>query len=340
MIQAEPFDLELPDGGALRTIFRRAKRTKANGDQYYGFEEREDWKFWNPGIDLVGFDLSEAQKFFNDIFESEKLSYYKKRWLCVNYLNYSFAQCLNPKLQSSTWNYFKFDERKRRMQLVPVSTGVMGELLDGLTYQEEVTKKRYNRETKEWEEYTVLEPKPFLRYFKGSLHRQRFVCYVFWPDEEPGWLLKKRKKYQEKGVSLKVELQELADMPEERVENHTLLGEGEILFFNEWRGFEFYQPLGLQRIKDFELSNAERILSHILDFLFHIVCNSDTLCFEYLKRWHAFIRQNPEKKTEVVPVLMGQQGSGKTFWVEMLFVGLFGSHGHMFAKWQVNIFQK
>lgn len=333
--QEEIFDITEDDGGILRELFKKHRRIRATGEKYYGFEYRSDWEFYNPTMDSVGFDVGETQRFFNEIYENDQWSHQKRRWLCTNYLNCCFSQASVPKKENSTWNRFRYDERRNRMILEPIGPGIMRELTSGLVYPEETVKKRWNKEQKQWEDETTYPMKPFLKYYLGSLHRKRFICYVFWPEENPGWLIKKRKTRRDKGRSLQMDLQQLALLSDEEMEKHALLDDTEVLFFNEWRGFQYYTPHGIQKLPDFEIRDASLVLGRILDLLLEVVCNGDSQCFEYMKRWHAFIRQNPDLKTEVVPVLMGQQGSGKTFWVKHVFVGSFGGHGHMFAKWQV-----
>lgn len=68
-------------------------------------------------------------------------------------------------------------------------------------------------------------------------------------------------------------------------------------------------------------------------FLWHlryVICDGDKVRYRYLLRWIAHIIQTPQIKTSVCPIIIGEQGTGKTLlWDYVL--KMFGPHGKSFT---------
>ena len=57
-----------------------------------------------------------------------------------------------------------------------------------------------------------------------------------------------------------------------------------------------------------------------------IICDNNKEVFKYLKKWIAFIVQNPGKKTTTAPIIIGEQGTGKGDFFAIPIATLFGKY--------------
>jgi len=55
--------------------------------------------------------------------------------------------------------------------------------------------------------------------------------------------------------------------------------------------------------------------------------------YDYFSRWMGFIRQHPDQRTNVVPIMIGYEGAGKSIWHTEVVVKCFGPHGVTLANW-------
>lgn len=67
------------------------------------------------------------------------------------------------------------------------------------------------------------------------------------------------------------------------------------------------------------------IIQPFLDHIRNVICNNDIEKYNYLLKWFANIIQNITVKNGTIPIIIGEQGSGKSFVVE-LFCDLLGSY--------------
>ncbi|MBT4264380.1 MAG: hypothetical protein HOD85_09240 [Deltaproteobacteria bacterium] len=89
-------------------------------------------------------------------------------------------------------------------------------------------------------------------------------------------------------------------------------------FYNLWNGFDIDE----KKLKSISESDCQLWL----DFIFRVICCSDTKLTEYVLNWMAHLVQFPALKNGVALVLKSEeQGTGKTFFVEH-FGSIFGEH--------------
>lgn len=85
-----------------------------------------------------------------------------------------------------------------------------------------------------------------------------------------------------------------------------------------------WSPIPCKRIKG--------DVSELLDFLRDVICDGHKGRFKYLLQWCAQLVQTPHIKSAVVPVLVGEQGTGKGFFTEGLMKGILGRYYAMINK--------
>lgn len=99
--------------------------------------------------------------------------------------------------------------------------------------------------------------------------------------------------------------------------------------FNTWSGMAFDKSVNSRWILTHPL--ASETIGRLKYHLFSVICRKDREIFSYVKRWLAFCVQNPDKQTEVVLVISGEQGAGKSVFFKN-YLKLFGNHGVFLAK--------
>jgi hypothetical protein len=68
------------------------------------------------------------------------------------------------------------------------------------------------------------------------------------------------------------------------------------------------------------------IITPWLEHFEHIICNSNVEMYNYLSDWVAFKVQNPGKKTTTAPIIIGDQGCGKSDFFSIPLSKLFGKY--------------
>jgi len=86
--------------------------------------------------------------------------------------------------------------------------------------------------------------------------------------------------------------------------------------FSLFRGYPF------KRLKNPDISIIQKFIDHMRDN----ICDDNKDVFEYMKKWIAFIVQNPGKKTTVAPIIIGDQGTGKGDFFSVPIATLFGKY--------------
>lgn len=98
---------------------------------------------------------------------------------------------------------------------------------------------------------------------------------------------------------------------------------GDIL--NEWEGFPYYKGFYSQ-ILNLPYAQKENVVETLKHHVEDIMCRGESKVSDFLIKWMAWVRQHPGEKSEVVPIVVGPQGSGKTMMIQT-FVSLFGQAG-------------
>lgn len=100
--------------------------------------------------------------------------------------------------------------------------------------------------------------------------------------------------------------------------------------FNLWRGFGVEPKPG---------GSWDLLRMHI----FEVICRSNQAHFEYLLDWMAFAAQHPDAQCEVIIIIRGEEGSGKSILGRVL-CRLFGQHGlpisdpnHLFGRFNLHL---
>ena len=73
-------------------------------------------------------------------------------------------------------------------------------------------------------------------------------------------------------------------------------------------------------------TNDFSIIQPFLNHIENVICNKDPKKYDYLMKWYANIFQNITVKNGTMPIIIGSQGSGKSFAAE-IFTELLGIHG-------------
>lgn len=65
-------------------------------------------------------------------------------------------------------------------------------------------------------------------------------------------------------------------------------------------------------------SGCEDLIVDFLQLMKEVIADNNEVLFDYIRRWIAFIIQNPGKKTEIAIVLKGEQGIGKNVFTSVI----------------------
>lgn len=106
--------------------------------------------------------------------------------------------------------------------------------------------------------------------------------------------------------------------------------DGDKRWLNAWKGFQLdgvFENMPEEEQRE-SLEEYEHIKS---EYILRIICNRDMKRFAWLMNWISCIIQHPEVKTGKIPVLVGPQGSGKTFFIQRI-AEMFGSMGVVCPK--------
>jgi hypothetical protein len=95
--------------------------------------------------------------------------------------------------------------------------------------------------------------------------------------------------------------------------------------FNEWEGFHFYYN-HQYFLRHASVEEYDKVIQTFQHHFEDVICRKNPVISDYLIKWMAWVRQNPGEKSEVVPVLIGSQGCGKSMAIQ-IFCSLFGNHG-------------
>lgn len=97
--------------------------------------------------------------------------------------------------------------------------------------------------------------------------------------------------------------------------------EPERKLLNTWQGFPYYQA------NPPPLTNADNeVIQMFRHHVEDILCKGEPTIIDYVTKWMAWVRQHPGEKSEVVPIFIGPQGSGKSFAIRA-FLSLFHEAG-------------
>lgn len=88
--------------------------------------------------------------------------------------------------------------------------------------------------------------------------------------------------------------------------------------FTTWTGFASVQT-------DLEKPKAKKSLDKILEFIKEVIADNDEAVYNYILNWLAFVLQNPGEKTGVGLVIAGNEGAGKSVFLEFVYKYLFGA---------------
>lgn len=100
-------------------------------------------------------------------------------------------------------------------------------------------------------------------------------------------------------------------------------------YYNQWRGMPFYEETLVENRE--HLSRLDESLSLFLFHVFHVICNRDFEATEYLLDWIAYRRMFPWLPMEILVLIVGPQGTGKTEFMRIL-EALFGQEHSVYYQ--------
>lgn len=109
----------------------------------------------------------------------------------------------------------------------------------------------------------------------------------------------------------------------------TGVGPGARSYFNTWSGMAFNPETNSAWVKVHP--NSPKILERIKYHLFTILARSNRSVYRYLKMWLAYGVQKPGAQIQVVLVISGPQGAGKSVFFSN-YIKLFGKHSVLLIK--------
>jgi hypothetical protein len=104
--------------------------------------------------------------------------------------------------------------------------------------------------------------------------------------------------------------------------------------FNWWRGYKLDAEAAAQEcmqkgLLDSNMKVKDGVLNPFLNHLLDMWCKGDTTQYEYVLNWFAHCCQFPWIKTEVIIVLVGLEGAGKTCVIDRIGNEIIGQHSYL-----------
>lgn len=239
----------------------------------------------------------------------------------LNYLNERFFQVLKPSDSKHNSPYYTFadvtskDGTVKYCCIEGLTLIFLGNILAGFKVSKYMgpKKSRKKKDSEEDEVEDSYKDDSLVNWWKTHKNRRVAQSIEFIPSEKPGF------------VELK--------------------NRGTI--FNVWGGHPYYCSYTFPTLKDLgPLPDSDRcptsweaaceirahredmilIMTAIWNHIYYILCNGNIDHTKYVLSWLAKVYQRPWEKTDVAIVVVGEQGTGKTSFEEML-AKIFGMNG-------------
>lgn len=201
-----------------------------------------------------------------------------------------------------------YDPEADEMRMVPCSIGALCTLLGSLYYRplgpKQPELEDVDRAPEGLKQAFQKNHAQVNKVYPRSVFKKQYTALVFWPYAPPGEItINTDLNMAEKFEGLRYEFMQangIVTSKKTAIDKATFPS---MFFFNQWRGFRYYSH-PFHHTPRFNLEWSRLVLGRLQCYLLEIVCNGNKIHYDYFSRWMAWIRQHPDIKTNVVPIMV------------------------------------